>query len=67
VFWELILPIGMPAIVLGIIHLQPSSILNVIELWNEFLYAVVLVTDDDKRTLPLGHMRFLGDGSRTSA
>ena len=54
VFWRLTLPIGMPAI-------ATTIILNLIELWNEFLYAVVLVTDDDKRTLPLGIMRFLGD------
>jgi multiple sugar transport system permease protein/raffinose/stachyose/melibiose transport system permease protein len=36
-------------------------ILNTILLWNEFLYAVVLITEDDKRTLPLGVLRFLGD------
>ena len=54
VFWRLTVPIGMPAI-------ATTIILNLIELWNEFLYAVVLVTDDDKRTLPLGIMRFMGD------
>jgi ABC-type glycerol-3-phosphate transport system permease component len=54
VFWRLTVPIGMPAI-------ATTVILNLIELWNEFLYAVVLVTDDDKRTLPLGIMRFMGD------
>ena len=53
-YWRLTVPIGMPAI-------ATTVILNLIELWNEFLYAVVLVTDDDKRTLPLGIMRFLGD------
>ena len=36
-------------------------ILNFIQLWNEFLYAVVLITDEDKRTLPLGIMQFMGD------
>ena len=39
---------------------SPRSILNFIILWNEFLYAVVLLTDDDKRTLPLGIMHFMG-------
>ena len=34
--------------------------LNFIILWNEFLYAVVLLTEDDKRTLPLGIMHFMG-------
>jgi multiple sugar transport system permease protein/raffinose/stachyose/melibiose transport system permease protein len=54
VFWRLTLPMGLPAVITTII-------LNLIELWNEFLYAVVLVTDDEKRTLPLGIMRFMGD------
>src|SRR5215813_11000568 len=54
VFWRLTLPLGLPAVITTII-------LNLIELWNEFLYAVVLVTDDEKRTLPLGIMRFMGD------
>jgi ABC-type glycerol-3-phosphate transport system permease component len=54
VFWRLTVPLGMPAI-------ATTIILNLIELWNEFLYAVVLLTDDEKRTLPLGIMRFMGD------
>ena len=37
-----------------------TVMLNFIILWNEFLYAVVLLTDDDKRTLPLGIMHFMG-------
>ena len=37
-----------------------TVILNFVILWNEFLYAVVLMTDDDKRTLPLGIMHFMG-------
>ena len=36
-------------------------ILNTILLWNEFLYAVVLIVDDAKRTLPLGIQKFMGD------
>jgi len=54
IFWRITLPIGMPAI-------ATSAILNIIYIWNEFLYAVVLLTSDDKRTLPLGIQRFLGD------
>jgi len=30
-------------------------------LWNEFLYAVVLISNDAKRTLPLGIQKFMGD------
>jgi ABC-type glycerol-3-phosphate transport system permease component len=53
IFWRIALPIGAPA-------LFTTVTLNFIMLWNEFLYAVVLLTDDDKRTLPLGIMHFMG-------
>jgi ABC-type glycerol-3-phosphate transport system permease component len=53
IFWRITLPIGVPA-------LFTTVTLNFIILWNEFLYAVVLLTDDDKRTLPLGIMHFMG-------
>ncbi len=53
IFWRITLPIGMAAIF-------TSVTLNFIILWNEFLYAVVLLTDDGKRTLPLGIMHFMG-------
>ena len=53
IFWRITLPIGVPAIF-------TTVTLNFIILWNEFLYAVVLLTDDDKRTLPLGIMHFMG-------
>ncbi|RMH44245.1 MAG: carbohydrate ABC transporter permease [Alphaproteobacteria bacterium] len=54
IFWRISMPVALPAI-------STTVILNTILLWNEFLYAVVLITDDDKRTLPLGVLRFLGD------
>ncbi|MCB1815333.1 MAG: carbohydrate ABC transporter permease, partial [Candidatus Competibacteraceae bacterium] len=54
IFWRITVPVGMPAII-------TTMILNTIHLWNEFLYAVVLITDDDKRTLPLGIQKFMGD------
>jgi len=54
IFWRLTLPIGLPAV-------ATTVVLNLIELWNEFLYAVVLLTEDEKRTLPLGIMKFMGD------
>ena len=54
IFMRLVLPIGMPAI-------ATTIILNFILLWNEFLFAVVLITDDELRTLPVGIQRFMGD------
>jgi len=53
IFWRVTMPIGAPAIF-------TTVTLNFIILWNEFLFAVVLLTDDDKRTLPLGIMHFTG-------
>lgn len=53
IFWRVTMPIGAPAIF-------TTVSLNFIILWNEFLFAVVLLTDDDKRTLPLGIMHFTG-------
>jgi multiple sugar transport system permease protein/raffinose/stachyose/melibiose transport system permease protein len=53
IFWRVTVPIGMPAIF-------TTVMLNFIILWNEFLFAVVLLTDDSKRTLPLGIMHFTG-------
>lgn len=54
IFWRISLPVALPAI-------ATTVILNTILLWNEFLYAIVLIADDNKRTLPLGVLRFFGD------
>jgi ABC-type glycerol-3-phosphate transport system permease component len=54
IFFRLVLPVGMPAI-------ATTIILNFILLWNEYLFAVVLITDDELRTLPVGIQRFMGD------
>lgn len=54
IFWRITLPVGVPAI-------ATTVILNLITLWNEFLYAVVLISDDGLRTLPLGIQKFMGD------
>ncbi len=54
IYWRLTLPIGLPAI-------ATTVILNFIYIWNEFLFAVVLIASDEKRTLPLGIQKFYGD------
>ena len=54
IFLRIVVPVGMPAIV-------TTVILNVVHLWNEYLFAVVLVSDEDLRTLPVGIQRFMGD------
>lgn len=53
-FWKVAFPVAMPAIATVVI-------LNTILLWNEFLFAVVLISDDARRTLPLGIQKFMGD------
>lgn len=53
IFLRITIPVGLPA-------LFTVVMLNLVILWNEFLFAVVLLTDDDKRTLPLGTMHFIG-------
>jgi ABC-type glycerol-3-phosphate transport system permease component len=54
IFFRITLPVALPA-------LSTTIIVNTILLWNEFLYAVVLITDDARRTLPLGIQKFMGD------
>ena len=54
IFWRITMPVALPA-------LSTTIIVNTILLWNEFLYAVVLITDEAKRTLPLGIQKFMGD------
>ena len=54
IFWRVSFPIALPAV-------ATTVILNFILLWNEFLYAVVLITDEANRTLPLGIQQFIGD------
>lgn len=54
IFFRIVLPVGMPAI-------ATTVILNFIQLWNEFLFAVVLVNDEKSRTLPIGIRHFMGD------
>jgi ABC-type glycerol-3-phosphate transport system permease component len=54
IFWRVSFPIALPAV-------ATTVILNFILLWNEFLYAVVLITEEANRTLPLGIQQFIGD------
>jgi N-acetylglucosamine transport system permease protein len=46
-FFQIMLPLAMPGIV-------TSVILNFISLWSEYLFAMVLISDETKRTLSLG-------------
>jgi multiple sugar transport system permease protein/raffinose/stachyose/melibiose transport system permease protein len=53
-FRKVMFPIARPAV-------STVLVLNLIRFWNEFLYASVLITKKDIRTLPLAIMFFMGE------
>jgi ABC-type glycerol-3-phosphate transport system permease component len=53
-FWRVMFPIARPAV-------ATTVVLNFINFWNEFLYAVTFVTKQEARTLPLAVMFFMGE------
>lgn len=53
IFWSIILPMTKPA-------LATVVILNFINNWNEFSFALVLINDETLKTLPLGLANFAG-------
>jgi len=53
-FWRVMFPMALPAV-------ATTVILNFIYFWNEFLYAVVFITQQQKRTLPLAIQFLVSD------
>ena len=53
IFWRVSVPMVWPAMLTMII-------LNTINIWNELLFALLFIVDEDKRTLPVGLVRFYG-------
>lgn len=53
IFWKIILPMSGPA-------LATVVILNFINNWNEFSFALVLINEESMKTLPLGLANFSG-------
>jgi ABC-type glycerol-3-phosphate transport system permease component len=53
-FWRVMLPMALPAV-------ATTVILNFIYFWNEFLYAVVFITRQQSRTLPLAIQFLVSD------
>lgn len=56
IFWKIIFPLLTPA-------LATVTIYNFIHIWNEFIFALVLITTPAKMTLPLGLRAFYGEFS----
>jgi raffinose/stachyose/melibiose transport system permease protein len=53
IFVSIAVPTAWPAILTMIV-------LNTINIWNELLFALLFIVDEDKRTLPVGLVRFYG-------
>ncbi|WGF87524.1 carbohydrate ABC transporter permease [Marinivivus vitaminiproducens] len=56
VFWRIMLPLSLPA-------LATVFILDTLATWNEFLIALVLVSAQESRTVPIGLLQFQGEFS----
>ncbi|WP_035711978.1 carbohydrate ABC transporter permease [Salibacterium aidingense] len=53
IFWSIMLPMTKPAIATAVV-------INFINNWNEFAFALVLISDEALQTLPLGLANFAG-------
>ncbi len=53
IFRDISLPIVWPSML-------TMAIVNTISIWNELMFALLFITDEDKRTLPVGLIRFFG-------
>jgi len=53
VFWKVVVPLCRPI-------LASAMLLDAMRVWNEFMFALTFVVDDDIKTVPLGLMTFSG-------
>jgi multiple sugar transport system permease protein/raffinose/stachyose/melibiose transport system permease protein len=53
VFWRIVVPLSFPAI-------ASVAIFQGVSVWNEFLLALIVVSDDSYKTIPLGLVAFKG-------
>ncbi|THF82265.1 carbohydrate ABC transporter permease [Cohnella fermenti] len=52
-YWRMVLPLSKPAFV-------PAIIFNVLSIWEEFPWALTIISDPAKRTLPIALANFQG-------
>lgn len=55
--WQIFRDISVPMVWPSMLTL---AIVNTIAIWNELMFALLFVVDDEKRTLPVGLIRFFG-------
>ena len=60
ILWRVLVPSGRPAI-------TTMVVITFMWTWNEFLLALVMVTSDDRRTVPLGLAFFQGQHASDTA
>jgi len=53
ILWRIVVPLSMPAIV-------SVAIFQGVAFWNEFLLALITISDDSLKTIPLGLVAFKG-------
>lgn len=53
IYRNVIIPLSMPSIALVTIY-------NVVPIWNDFFFPMVIISSDNKRTVPLGVSSFFG-------
>ena len=59
IFFTLILPLSTPALV-------TVFILDAVSTWNEFLFALILLSSDAHKTIPVGLLNFQGQFSNNN-
>jgi raffinose/stachyose/melibiose transport system permease protein len=55
--WQVFRDISVPLVWPSMLTL---AIVNTISIWNELMFALLFIVDEDKRTLPVGLIRFFG-------
>lgn len=53
VFWHIVIPLCRPI-------LASAMLLDAMRVWNEFMFALTFIVDEDLKTIPLGLMSFAG-------
>ena len=53
VIWRVVLPIAWPGV-------AATAIYTFVQAWNEFLFALTLITDNNLKTIPIGLANLFG-------
>jgi raffinose/stachyose/melibiose transport system permease protein len=59
IFFTLVLPLSLPALI-------TVAILDAVATWNEFLFALIVLSSDSNKTIPVGLLSFQGQFSNNN-